>query len=521
MMRENGSVFRKITARLPELVAFCCAALMLCVIPLYFDNAFFNINRCKVSLIRNVVPWLGAFSAITLFLNRILFKEKRMEGEHAADMCMTVFALACIVSCAMQGFSESVLEGTRGRNLGLWLMLCLCLSYAVIALGHLDGKLLTGAMLVCAALCAGLGILNGAGIDPFDFYRGIKAGQEIMFFSTIGNFDFFGTYLVLMFGVAAGVLIFARKALFRILAACCSVLLVLGMLVSRTDSAVAGLLLVCLTISVLSCGDFARMAAAAALWAVCFALMPAARAVLSVSPYHPELDGLLQLLLETHAAHILTVVFLGLAALFIVLGRRRVQAPSRKLMARIVLIAVLIAFVLALCVVVWFSAFDTQTDLGGLSSFLRFDDMWGSGRGFVYTRSLRAFRDYTLTEKLFGKGLGQTLDILTPYCDNQQAIDLAGGVFTDAHCQPLQFLLTCGLVGAAAFLAFYAAMLHSLRRMMADDALLCGFFTALVSYSVVMALNVAQPILLSTYFPLCGLALSRIRRLKKGARHES
>ena len=108
-----------------------------------------------------------------------------------------------------------------------------------------------------------------------------------------------------------------------------------------------------------------------------------------------------------------------------------------------------------LAVVIWFTKWDTQTDLGSLTALLRFDDMWGNARGFVYKRSFRAFHDYTWLEKLFGKGLGQTLSILTPYCDNQAAIDYAGGVFTDTHCQPIQLLLTCGLVGMAAFLAFY------------------------------------------------------------------
>ena len=142
-------------------------------------------------------------------------------------------------------------------------------------------------------------------------------------------------------------------------------------------------------------------------------------------------------------------------------------------------------------------------------------------RGFVYIRSLRAFADYPLSDKLFGKGLGRALTALTPYFDNPDAIAQAGGVFTDAHCQILQFLLTCGLFGASAFLAFYVSMLYTCAKAMGDDPILCGCFAALAGYLIVIAINVAQPILLSTYFPLCGLAVSRMRRLKKGAVHES
>ena len=57
----------------------------------------------------------------------------------------------------------------------------------------------------------------------------------------------------MMFGMAAGVMLFSKKRAFRLSAAGCAGLLILGMLVSRTDSAAAGMLLVCLTMLVLSC----------------------------------------------------------------------------------------------------------------------------------------------------------------------------------------------------------------------------------------------------------------------------
>ena len=305
------------------------------------------------------------------------------------------------------------------------------------------------------------------------------------------------------------------------MAAGCAILLILGMLVPRTDSAAAGMLLVCLTMLVLSCGNWVRMGCAAILSAVCLALIPAAQAVLNKNPYHPQMDGLLSLLMKTHAVHVLPVVLVVAAAVFTWLGRRGVRAPSRKAASRVVLIAAAVMLVGFICATVWFTVVKPEADLGELSAFLRFDDQWGNYRGFVYIRSLRAFADYSLADKLLGKGLGRALAALTPYFDDPDAIAQAGGVFTDAHCQILQFLLTCGLFGASAFLAFYVSMLYTCAKAMGDDPILCGCFAALAGYLIVIAINVAQPILISTYFPLCGLAVSRMRRLKKGAVHES
>lgn len=174
---------------------------------------------------------------------------------------------------------------------------------------------------------------------------------------------------------------------------------------------------------------------------------------------------------------------------------------------------------------VWFTVVDKTADLGSMASFLRFDDMWGSVRGFVYKRSLRAFGDFSWKEKLFGRGLGTTLTTLTPYFDNQTAIEVAGGVFNDCHCQPLQILLTCGICGTLAFVAFYISMLTTILRRMKNDALLNGVFAALIGYIAIMMFNVVQPILVMTYFSICGLGVSRIRYLakvkKEGVHHES
>ena len=106
-----------------------------------------------------------------------------------------------------------------------------------------------------------------------------------------------------------------------------------------------------------------------------------------------------------------------------------------------------------ICATVWFTVVKPEADPGEYpsSSGLTIN---GELSGFVYIRSLRAFADYSLADKLLGKGLGRALAALTPYFDDPDAIAQAGGVFTDAHCQILQFLLTCGLFGASAFLAF-------------------------------------------------------------------
>ena len=280
----------------------------------YFDDAFFNINRCKVELVRTFMPVICVAMLAASAINWL-----RKKGAISTALCAgwgdgVVFA-GLHRFCAYAGFSENVMEGTQGRSLGLWLMLCCCGAYYVIGLGKLNGRALTVLILICAGACAFLGILNGAGIDPLGFYKGIKKGQEETFLSTIGHFDFFGTYLIVMFGLASGGYVFGKKAVARMAAAICAIILALGMAVSRTDSALLGMNLVYLSIISQSGDDYVKMARAASLWSECFAVLPVARAIAAASVYKPQFTGLPLLLCETHAASILTAVLLVFAML--------------------------------------------------------------------------------------------------------------------------------------------------------------------------------------------------------------
>ena len=166
---------------------------------------------------------------------------------------------------------------------------------------------------------------------------------------------------------------------------------------------------------------------------------------------------------------------------------------------------------LLLAAILFFTFVEPEYELGELADILRFDDTWGSRRGFVYTRALRAYADYSLKEKLIGRGLEQVLSTLNPYFDNSAM--LSDGIYNDTHCQPLQFLLNCGLLGAAAFVAFYLVTIVTVYRYMGKDPLLMGLFASLAAYLLIMLLNVTQPILIATYLSLCALALARIRTL--------
>lgn len=508
--RQRLSLAGGVTARV---CALLCALLMLCVLPLLFHDAFFDINRIKVQAVRAAVPPLAVLFVLGRLLEGRPSKADRGHAGRGVTLCMALLMLACVLSCARTGFEESTLTGSNGRSCGLLFMLSCGAAYGVIAYGLRDMRILTLLMMLCSALCAGLGVLNAAGIDPLGFYARIRPGQEEIFLSTIGNFDFFGTYLVMLLPISAAKAIFAERAGIRCYAAVCAAVIMLGAACSRTDSAFVGVHLVCFLLLALCGGSLRHMARALALWSAAFAAQAAARRLLLLSPYRPTLDGLLKLLTQSGAAVALAVLLAVAALVCLLLARRGVRAPGRRRLARLALALLLIAAVSLGAMVFYFNFVDTQTPLGELGHVLRFGDSWGSYRGFVYIRSLRAFGDFSPMDKLFGKGMEQTLAILTPYCETSVTSQI--GVYNDPHCQPLQLLLTCGILGAAVFIALYAAALLSVARRMSRHIPLTALFASLSAYFVVMLLNVTQPILIATYFSLIALAVAHMRQSER------
>lgn len=501
---------KRVWPALPDGIAALCMAFMLCVVPLLFHDAFFDINRIKVAAVCRVVPVLAALMAVSLCMPRggkthRIVREPSRRLRSPAGACMALFLLACVIACAVNGFEQTMLDGSEGRYCGLVFMLCCGAAFFLIARGRRNDRLLIPVLLSASAIAL-LGVANAMGIDPLRFYARIKRGQESTYLSTIGHFDFFGTYLVLMFPLAGGQFVFAKTPRMRLLGFACAAAMALGASASRTDSALLGLHLACLALSARSGGDFRRMARALALWAAaCFSL-PIVFSALRFSPYQPDLSGLPGMLFEWHVCQALGACLLLLAVICLLCARRGCRAPDVGRVSRALFAALALAVLAMLALIVYFSVFDTQTDLGEAASFLRFNDSWGSLRGFAFIRSLRAYADYDIVRKLFGAGMETTLRVLTPYFDDPSM--LRTGVFNDPHCQLLQMLLTCGLFGMIAFAAFYLAVFRTLLRRAGDDPLPCGAFAAVFAYGLVMLINVTQPILIATYVSVCALGLS-------------
>lgn len=514
---KGETFFEKLRDHSIAYVSAFCAFMMLCFVPVVYRNAFFDINRIKVYSVYAIVPLTLTlmFFAVLLLRNN---EEMKLPDKNVLVCFVTVaaFLMSCLLSCFFSGFSAAVLLGNQGRYCGFLFLLCCAAAFYMIACPGISGKHILPAIELTVGVIALLGVLNSMGIDPLGFYDRIKSGQEQMFMSTIGHFDFFGTYMVMLFPLCAGSYLFSGKRISRWFGFVCCVLSLMGSAASRTDSALLGVQMGCAALVALSGGSLFRLSKALIVWAIAFLSLPVAGFLMKNGAFGLTYSGPHKLLCEQGLAYFAAAALFFAAAFCWILAKKRVKAPGRKRMTALVLASLLIAVLLLIAAMVYFTLIAPEAELGAASGFLRFNDEWGSYRGFVYTRALDAYGSYSLSEKLFGKGLDTTKQILQPYFDHP-VIKIVG-VFDDTHNQLLQLLLTGGILTAASFAVFYGVMLYTLYRRAENDPLVCGVAASVFAYMVVMLINVTQPILIVTYFSLCALALSRITYLEKRRR---
>lgn len=499
--------------------ACMCAVFGLFFLPLAYRNYFFDINRYKVELVVRGMPVFAVLMIAACIYARREMRTPVDRGMKCILAALGCFAVASIISSALRGFEQPVIDGSEGRYSGMFFLLCCAAMFYIIALGGISGRFAMHFAVAAAALAALLGLINAHGLDPLGFYARMRPEQIHLFISTIGNVDFYGGYLVIILPLAAGSYVFCSDKR-RFVALACAMVIMMGIPVSRTDSTYFAMHFALLVLFALSGNSCLSMMKASLLCALAWGILPLINQILMAGSWEYRLFGVLAWFCESKAVYVLCALFLLFAVLFACRHRRSAPPPGRKRLVRLFSLAFVVCLVLLCMAILYFTVIDSQTDLGFLSQILRFDDYWGSRRGFVYIRSLRALADYSPMDILFGRGVDLTKRVLRPYFDAPEITRL--GVFNDAHCQPLQFLLTMGVMGALSFVAFHVMlMIHLYRDGFNDTCSLC-ILCALTAYVPVALLHVAQPILLSVYFAVAALGASRLIYLKrKGESHES
>ena len=497
----------KVRRYLPQIVSAAMGIMVLLVIPLFYHDAFFDINRAKVSLFQTIVPYFAAVMGLSLLL---MPQKSQAFSKYPWLLILpaVLFAFTCLISSALQGFDEATLTGSEGRYGGVFFILSLMGAFLIIAMGRDRGIVLSAAAILSGMIVAVLGIVNALGQDPLHFYENMQTSQLNIFLSTIGHLDFYGTYLLMPTALALGIGIKAKSFLLRLGSTLCGFVMTAGLFCARTDSTWIGMALIAYCLFFLSGEDLDMMKRALIQIAFVIFLLPTMVFVIETySTRHLVFDGLYRIITLYNGAET-AAVFLILAFILSMMKKHSIKAPGFRRLALIGLILILVMIVLMTVAFVYYTGHTTETGPFGIERLFRIDDNYGSRRGYIWTRAMRVFRDAPVVNKIFGVGPEMTRRVTRAYIEDPNEEMISGGIYNDVHSQPLQYLLTLGIVGCVLFVLHFILLFLAAWRYSEEDPILTGLAGAFGAYLTIMLINVAQPILLMTYFGFSGILVS-------------
>ena len=181
------------------------------------------------------------FSCFTSFsANRGQTKCRRLPD--AAALCMLAFFTCTVVASFLSEYPQDVLLGQRNRYQGLLTVSVYTALVFALSRQAFDLRYAEAALAASGSIAGMLGVLNHFGVDPLGFMVNLSPADQGRFISTLGNADFYGSFLCLAFPVTFGWFCRERRLLGRFLSAGALFIVSLGSMVAGSDSTALGLI---------------------------------------------------------------------------------------------------------------------------------------------------------------------------------------------------------------------------------------------------------------------------------------
>ncbi len=421
-----------------------------------------------------------------------------LKNFNITDIAIISFFLINLISAVIAtingGDFNSYLIGTEGRNMGVLMHLMLTIAYFMVSRLFFIKKYFIELVMLGMGIMTFLAVVNFYYIDPLGAFKSYSNNTNVMlnFTSTIGNKNMLSAMIcvALPFSVGAGIVANSKST--RIFSYVSVGLQFMGLIVATSDGGFLGCFVSLLVLLVLSSKDLKRLSR----YFICLAVMIGSSKLLWL--FDMAMDGnnkgytsFSETFMFNHYLTFLLPIFIGLAVLFEFLKDENKLITKILFRAFLILLALIFVFSIVMFVVV--SNNDDMSADEGLLSFFKFDEDWGTHRGYFWIKSFKIFDDFDLREKLFGCGPDSYRGAFAPY--NSELLQKYGESATNAaHSVYINYLITVGILGIGAYLLFVGSSLLDAFRFSTSNSLAFICLGVMVSYFTQDIVNIANPI---------------------------
>lgn len=503
---------------------------MFTLFPLFLTSNYSNIrhDKCYLFIIFTVLLFAAELLLGLSETDKSPQKGKMSVGDTVqqfakklsfTDWAVIVFLAVNIISTLLSDYPLSSFWGesehfsASGRNSGLLLMICYVTAYFLITRFFHYFEYIFAAFSCGAALVFILALLNGVYIDPFNMHAGLSLKNTLNFISTIGNKNILSSFICIALPVSVAMSVHTQKNILRALYLAVSGLGFSALMVADSDSGILG---IGIFLAVYLIWYSRRIERLKFYLFNVFIMLLSARIyglfVLLTGGKVMPMDAYQEFFVFSNASIILLASVGIITCLLFVLDSKKPGIVRSKAVPITLVCLFVLATIAAICAVLYFSLFDTKTDLGSLETILRFNDKWGTHRGFMWIRSMWIFNDFSFVDKLFGSGPDTFYFPFSIYFND--LMKFGDSSTNAAHNEYINYLITIGITGLASYLAIIGGAIASSIKYAKKNPLAIVCASAVICYAVQAIVNIAQPITTPLFFIFIALCESVARNTK-------
>ncbi|MBQ5398258.1 MAG: O-antigen ligase family protein [Ruminococcus sp.] len=492
--------------------------LMFSVFPLYFSSQYSHIRHDKL----NVFLLLSCVLTIAeIIIGLLLLNERNREGIipdkkwyqrlTLTDYAFAALILVYIVSTIFSAYPDQCLTGEIGRNNGLFLFILYFFVYIVASRCFAFKEYVFVVLGITAAIVCTLCILNYFYIDPIGILNNYSEKTAKDFTSTIGNKNIMSAFCCVVVPLFLVFWLNHKNTVLRCFYLALTGLGFAAMLCADSESGFLGfapLMALLLLYYSRSLKKLSGYFIAVSVMLIC------AKAVrlfsLAMGDKQKGFGAMQKFFIYSDKSYIALAVVAAVAVAFALLARKGdkklpVAVPIALGALYLAGIAVLVG------VFVNYTFVDTTSKLNSVTKLFRFNEKWGTHRGYMWIKAWEIFLGSGFKNAIVGWGPDCFYYAFEPFFTELN--DKFGNSSTNcAHNEFLNYLVTVGVFGLAAYLTVMGSAIVRAFRKAKENYLALAFIAPVVCYLFQSTVNIATPIVTPLVFIFLGLAESVCRQ---------
>ena len=430
------------------------------------------------------------------------------------DICMLCFLGFAILSTLMTEHPGEALLGPNpfvsgvihSRNNGLLLLFLYTMMYFIITRNYVKKDYVFVVFLVTSSIIALLTVLNFFYIDPLHMLDGYDEATIADFGSTLGNKNIIAAFMCIFLPAAVMFFVISENKVLRIVAGVSILFAYTGLLCADSTSDILGLIVILPVMAIFCARSFTYLKRYLLALTILFLSGKVLWLFAQLIGDHNKGFEFLQHFLIYDKLMFLPIAVCCLLTLLMTIFEKRIEAhyPAK---AVTITLAVLffIGIITALAAFIYFSFINRETDIGNFKKLLRFDDYWGTHRGFMWRVSFEEFAKFKPLQILFGTGPDTAYYVIQPHFSELSS--RFGDSSTDcAHNEFINYLLTQGVLGLTAYLGVMGSVIVRAIKSAKTNPTALIFICPVICYLAQSVVNLYNPIVTPFLFIFLSLA---------------